>query len=126
MKEDGALPDKFRRRDIDCCVRLDSAQLLEADIPIYLSAAGVSLIDRAVSVDFIERVTLLTWLRFTIYSRPKQKDLDACEDEEITCRDCGSQFRLGTWWCLHCWEPMTVAGIGDRQSFLADSFERHR
>ncbi len=120
------MPDKFKRRDIDCCVRLDSAQLLDADIPIYFSAAGVALISRDVPIDFIERVTLLKWPPLTIYSRPRQEHLDACEDENVTCRDCGPQYRLGTWWCVRCWEPVTVAGIADRQTFLADVFERHR
>ncbi len=120
------MPDKFKRRDVDCCVRLDPAQLLDADIPIYISAAGGALIPRDVPVEFIERLNLLKWPKLTLYTRPKQQHVDACDDEEVTCRNCGAQFRLGSWWCLRCWEPMTVAGIADRQTFLADDFERHR
>ena len=30
------------------------------------------------------------------------------------------------WWCLGCWEPLTWAGVNDRQGFLVDNAERHR
>ena len=126
MKDDDIIPDKFRRRDIDCVIRLDAQQLVDADYNMYISDVNVAFIPRDVPVEFIEHVTLLKRPRFTIYSRPKPKQLEACTTEEVACRNCGSQFRLGTWWCLSCWEPMTIAGINDRQSFLADDTERRR
>ena len=126
MKDDGVIQDKFRRRDIDCVIRLDATQLFDDDYKIFISDANVALIPRDVPVEYIQHVTLLKQPRFTVYSRPKQKQLDACETEEVTCRSCGAQFRLGTWWCLSCWEPMTIAGINDRQSFLANDHERRR
>ncbi len=40
IASDGGVPDKLRRRDLDCVVRVDSDELLLEGIKLYLSAAG--------------------------------------------------------------------------------------
>ncbi len=44
-------PDRIRRRDLDCVVRVDKQKLIEDGAKLYLSAAGVVLIDVPISVE---------------------------------------------------------------------------
>ncbi len=59
-----------------------------------------------------------------IYSRPRQIDVDNGGDIAVACCQCGEYNTLGTWVGLKCWEPMTIAGIHDRQGFILNKFER--
>ena len=71
MSAAGDRPDKFRKRGIDCAIRLIVAMLFK-DIPthIHMSAAGVVLISAAIAVKYIDRVVLLKHPQLTICSRP--------------------------------------------------------
>ena len=66
MKDDGSIPDKFRRRDIDCVIRLDVARLFDDSFKIFTSDANVALIPRDVPVEYISHATLLKAPRFKI------------------------------------------------------------
>ena len=37
---------------------------------------------------------------------------------------CGAEGARGLWYCLNCWEPITWAGVQDRQGFLKDDTAR--
>ena len=56
MKNDEIIQDKFRRRDIDCCIRLDPQALFHAGFQIFISDANVALIAREVPVEYIQHV----------------------------------------------------------------------
>jgi hypothetical protein len=61
-----------------------------------------------------------------MYSRPRVIDTNAMEGPSLKCLDCGKPHNRGCWWCLLCWEPITWAGVADRQSYLRDDRERIR
>ena len=128
LLQGGVVPDKFRKRSIDCCIRLDPTGLFVAGYQIFVSDAGVALIGRDVPDAFIQNITLIRHPRFTLYSKPTAAALAALPEgeDEVTCGECGDQFRPGTWYCLNCWVPLTISGIADRQAFLADATERKR
>ena len=58
----GDLPDKFRKRGIDCAIHLN-VDMIFKDMPthIHMSAAGVVLISAAVAVKYTDRVLLLKY-----------------------------------------------------------------
>ncbi len=122
----GELPDRFRRRGTNCAVHLDVDLLFEAGIRLYRSAAGVILIPDLVDVKYIKRVTLITPPAFTLYSKPKQEDLNCAKGTDLHCLDCGTVHRRGCWRCFNCWESLTWAGVADRHAFILDSSERER
>ena len=41
-------------------------------------------------------------------------------------RQCGIPWNWGLWYCLGCWEPLTMSGVNDRLTFLRDAAERKR
>ncbi len=120
------LPDKFRKRRTDCAIHLNMVMLLDDNIPISMSAAGVALIPVTIGIKYIDRAVLLQSPKLTLYSRPKAAQLAAAEGEDLHCRDCGLVHNRGVWWCLGCWEPLTWVGVDNRQAFLRDNTERHR
>ena len=92
----GDLPDKFRKRGIDCAIHLN-VDMLFADMAdrIHMSVAGVVLISDAVAVRYIDRVVLLKHPRLTIYSRPKAEQLAAAIGPTLDCVACGAQGARG-------------------------------
>ncbi len=114
----GVIPEKFRRRDVDCCIRLDSKKLLDDGCELSLSDADVVLADVDLPLPYIELVQLLKWPQLTMYCRPKDTDMAVREDQSVDCSQCGEIHELDTWVCLRCWEPMTIAAIHDREGFL--------
>ena len=111
MSAAGDLPDKFRKRGIDCAIHLNVAMLFkDIPTPIHMSAAGVVLISAAIAVKYTDRVVLLKHPQLTIYSRPKPEQLAAAVGESLYCVACGVEGTRGLWWCLSCWEPHYVGG----------------
>ena len=54
------VPDKFRKRGLDCVVHIDTQLLLTAGIKLFLNAAGAVLIPEAIPVENIVRAVLIT------------------------------------------------------------------
>ncbi len=122
----GVLPDKFRRRGTDCAIHLDVDLLLQDNIKLYRSAAGVILVPDIISVKYILRATLITRPQFVLYSKPTPVQLNAATGPNLSCLDCGTIHRRGCWRCLNCWEALTWAGVADRQTYILDNDERKR
>ncbi len=122
----GVLPDKFRRRGTDCAIHLDVDLLLQDNIKLYRSAAGVILVPDIISVKYILRATLILRPQFVLYSKPTPVQLNAATGPNLNCLDCGTIHRRGCWWCLNCWEAITWAGVADRQSYVLNNEERKR
>ncbi len=122
----GVLPDKFRRRGTDCAIHLDVELLLQDNIKLYRSAAGVILVPEIMSVKYILRATLITRPQFVLYSKPTPVQLNAATGTNLSCLDCGTIHRRGCWRCLNCWEALTWAGVADRQTYILNNDERKR
>jgi hypothetical protein len=122
----GVLPDKFRRRGTDCAIHLDVDLLLQDNIKLYRSAAGVILVPDIISVKYILRATLITRPQFVLYSKPTPVQLNAATGPNLSCLDCGTIHRRGCWRCLNCWEALTWAGVADRQTYILNNDERKR
>ena len=100
--------------------------MLQDNIRLYRSAAGVILIPDLIGVQYILRVTLIAPPRFTLYSRPTQEQLNCASGTDLHCLDCGTIHRRGCYRCFGCWEALTWAGVHDRQGFVLDADERKR
>ena len=71
----GVIPEKFRRRDVDCCFRLHSTKLLADGYELYLSDADAILAEVELPLQYIKVVQLLKWPQLVFYSRPKDSEL---------------------------------------------------
>ncbi len=40
------------------------------------------------------------------------------DDGSCDCSQCGTHHELDSWVCHRCWDPITVAGIHDRQTYI--------
>ena len=100
----------FRGKGVDVYISVDTDEMRDNGIPIYRSAAGVLLVAQAVPVEYFKWVLCLPQ-GLTIYKRVPQKRLDKCDYDDISCGCCGSRWRLGTWLCLACWEPLHVRAV---------------
>ena len=99
---DGTLPIKFNRRGTDCAVYLNVPNtVFQMRTTMVRSALDVILVNEPIGPDLIQRIVLLKEPRYTLYSAPKQSQLDAAESTACTCIHCGKSYRLGTWWCIY-------------------------
>ena len=104
------VPDKFRKRGIDCVIHIDTASLLDAGIRLFVSAAGAVLIPQSIGVEHIARALLITNPKLTLYNKPSPAQLEGASLELPSCQICGQSQNHGAWWCLGCWEPLTIYG----------------
>ena len=86
----GVIPEKFRRRDVDCCIRLDSTKLLADGYELFLSDADVILAEVDLPLAYIEVVQLLRWPQLVLYNRPKDSEVAVIEDGSCDCSQCGT------------------------------------
>jgi hypothetical protein len=117
--EDGVVPEKFKRRNIGCCIRPDATLMLHDKLKLFLSDAYVILVEERIPLRYILTVNIIRWPKLTMYSRPKTHELDICEEGMCVCSMCGECLSNGTWVCTECWSPTTIAGIHDRQTYLS-------
>ena len=123
--KDGSIPDRFRKRGIDCAVVLDPAAMLSASLVVPISANNVALCNARIPYVYIRRVLRLQDPRLTLFTQPSD---EAWQNRPglPKCLMCGITWNYGCNYCLQCWEPMTVPGLIDRLSYLRDPRERKR
>ncbi len=73
---DVIIPEKFRRRNVDCCIRLDSTKLLADGYELFLSDADVILAEVELPLKHIENVQLIYRPQLVLYNRPKASELE--------------------------------------------------
>ncbi len=49
----------------------------------------------------------------TIYKRVQPFRQEQMEYDSIQCANCLSQWRLGHWLCMECWEPLHARAVND-------------
>ena len=127
--KDGSIPDKFRKRGIDCAIALDNKALFaEADhlgVVIYISANNVALCDAPIPYCYIRRISMLADPRLTLFTQPSE-DAWRARPGLPKCLMCGLTWNYGCNYCFQCWEPMTIPGLIDRLGYLRDLTERRR
>ena len=103
------MPDKFRKRGIDCMVQLVVGVIFH-DMPehVHMSAAGVVLISEAIAARYIVRVVLLKHPMLTFYSRPRPEHILAAVGQDLNCICCGARGARGLSWT--CQGTTHVAG----------------
>ena len=102
----------FRGKGVDVYISVDANEMRKDGIPILRSAAGVLLVPQAIPVAYFKWVQFLPQ-GLTIYKRVPQERINETMYEDINCACCGSRWRLGTWLCLSCWEPLHFRAVND-------------
>ena len=92
--------------------------LLHDEFALSLSDADVILVEEAIPKRYIRTVQLIRWPKLVMFNRPKEAEVIACDEGECCCSCCGIWHSNGSWVCLDCWEPITISGIHDRQTYL--------
>ena len=82
------------------------------------------MINQAIPVQHIVRAVLITHPKLTMYSKPSSKQLEAATLAMPSCQACGQTHSKGCWFCLKCWEPLTVFGLANQIDFLKNKDER--
>ena len=123
---DGSVPNKARKRGIDCQVIIDTKRLIQDGIAVYVTDADTVLIYDTVPVKYIVRVVMLTSPQLTLYRRPMLYDVAAAKADTVACRQCYREHRLGMWYCEQCWSALTVGAIQDRQVLIVHPHEKAR
>ncbi len=117
--EDGVVPENFKRRNIDCCIRPDATLMLFDKFKLFLSDADVILVEEPMPLRYILTVNLIRWPKLCMYNRLKPAELEVCEEGLCCCSMCGTWHSNGSWVCLECWNTTTISGIHDRQTYVA-------
>ena len=95
-------------------------------IAMYMCDARVTPVPQAVPVRMIKRIQLTGKPALMVYRAPTAHELALCRTTRITCRFCDSEWALGTWLCLKCWEPFSFAALNDSQSHIVDQPSRRK
>ncbi len=64
--DDGVVPEKFKRRNVDCCIRLDAPLLLHHKFKLYLADADVVLVEEIIPIRYILTVNIIRWPKLTM------------------------------------------------------------
>ena len=108
----------FRDKGVDCFLALDTTLMHRNNVRTYRSAAGVLLCPRAIAVEYVRWVKFLPQ-ELTIYRRVSHERTERAEHPYIGCIQCQARWRLGTWICLNCWEPLHLRAVQDTFPSLA-------
>ena len=105
---DGSIPNKFRKRGIDCAIVIDAKSLFEdsnkLQLVLFISANNNVLCDTPIPYCYVKRVTMVADPRFTLFTQPTDESWSA-RPGLPTCHMCGMKWNYGCNCCFKCWEP---------------------
>ena len=127
VSDTGVIPDNFTKRGINIGIVLDTAALLAAGIPLFITRANTVLCPELIESQFFTSVKYISEPRITLYKRPSIAQVQRTHYVTCVCPYCEYEHFQGTQICLgHCWVPITLDGIQDHVQFLTDRATRTR